>query len=941
MTDDLDYVPPLYTREYYERLLRIQQGTSASQARELMGIALDKGYSPLDAFRHATLQWEHRNSPDPILAASSQLTPTHFTSVVQSSSPSSSSSSTTYHHSVEDDELQQALAISAAAAAAPAPPKETQHSPLKRADNIPVGLRNVGNTCYFNSMLQSYFNIPQLRRLALQFRAQPRPETSGPVPAVDTTSFMLALQNIFAHLYLGRFKYTDPSAVIAEVTSRSKGTFQLGRQEDVTEFDALFTELIEKASPETQQSFQTIFEGKRVTITEAKEQDGSKCTSRQSTTFQSLILPVVPPTFPIERLSLLDCFEQTMRGAIDDYETPKGHRTTAEQTTWFEELPPVLKLQLNRTAFSKGAATKVDTPVEIPDRLSLDRYSLAQRDLISAAQESTERVQSELGELAIRLNQLRHWSDPPGTSTSPSSSSASSSMPKQRVEEATGIDLVAAARALRSFVQSELRTSNPLFQKMGDAVGILDTLQKSIAEEVERVKNRIEELQGKLSDSFALLEKRFYRLQAVWIHEGVSGSGHYWSYLRTIEGGMNQWFKFNDATVTLATDQEVFAQAKGGVGSGRGSAYMLIYVLDKPDESLRNVDWASLVPDELIAEVCAANEKVIEPHFPPPATFTSSAATPTPASTPTSTPTSIWTPSASSPSTSLALTSLSSSASRIDRFYTFYLKLINDAQEGDVSLASDCRLTSFEAFARSVGRDDAMHWSAIITAYKDIYGTSMELDVGSSSYDEVKAKIGEDLIAGATNAALNGLLNDLQFQLEQYRNAFSYLVDGLKDLGEKRYKPALTLLVCAYQGDQRLHEALRHTDEINSYMGIACRGLLEQLSPFAYGFKDDFRILRKVGASLLYGQQRENLATALTAQFETLMATTDDEVQESIFAFISEISEPPPTQQPTYTEIFVHNAPRTRKPTADQAPHLLIELRNHMQLIDLQGHKVL
>lgn len=53
----------------------------------------------------------------------------------------------------------------------------------------PVGLKNVGNTCYFNSMIQTYFNLPIVRDHVLSFsppapeqtpsaeQAQPQPQT--------------------------------------------------------------------------------------------------------------------------------------------------------------------------------------------------------------------------------------------------------------------------------------------------------------------------------------------------------------------------------------------------------------------------------------------------------------------------------------------------------------------------------------------------------------------------------------------------------------------------------------------------------------------------------------------------------------------------------------------------------------------------------------------
>jgi ubiquitin carboxyl-terminal hydrolase 25/28 len=40
----------------------------------------------------------------------------------------------------------------------------------KREDNVPCGLKNIGNTCYFNSILQVYYNIPEFVQAILNHK---------------------------------------------------------------------------------------------------------------------------------------------------------------------------------------------------------------------------------------------------------------------------------------------------------------------------------------------------------------------------------------------------------------------------------------------------------------------------------------------------------------------------------------------------------------------------------------------------------------------------------------------------------------------------------------------------------------------------------------------------------------------------------------------------
>jgi ubiquitin C-terminal hydrolase len=45
----------------------------------------------------------------------------------------------------------------------------------KRDAGMPCGLKNIGNTCYFNSILQVYYNIPEFVEAIFKFQVDTAP----------------------------------------------------------------------------------------------------------------------------------------------------------------------------------------------------------------------------------------------------------------------------------------------------------------------------------------------------------------------------------------------------------------------------------------------------------------------------------------------------------------------------------------------------------------------------------------------------------------------------------------------------------------------------------------------------------------------------------------------------------------------------------------------
>jgi Ubiquitin carboxyl-terminal hydrolase len=109
----------------------------------------------------------------------------------------------------------------------------TQNPTMRvRQEGVPAGLRNVGNTCYLNSMLQTYYMFPPLRTAILSFPAALL-EHCEDTQQKDVLRFMQELQLLFGRLLLSNQKYVDPTAFTNSLVLDGERV-KLGNQEDVS-----------------------------------------------------------------------------------------------------------------------------------------------------------------------------------------------------------------------------------------------------------------------------------------------------------------------------------------------------------------------------------------------------------------------------------------------------------------------------------------------------------------------------------------------------------------------------------------------------------------------------------------------------------------------------------------------------------------------------------
>ncbi|GAB1601843.1 ubiquitin carboxyl-terminal hydrolase 25-like isoform X3 [Argonauta hians] len=475
----------------------------------------------------------------------------------------------------------------------------------------PVGLKNVGNTCWFSALIQSLFHVNRFRHLLINFQPHPRSEFSASNSA-ETRSlrFTEELRNLFS-LMIGSYrKYVDPSKAVEILKEGFRSHMGVSdSQQDVSEFQGKLLEWLEDAfrnSPSTESSGN--FSSK-----DPKEQ-----TNPMIELFYGGYTEIGNNK---EDNSVFLQFNLNVNGVRDvheslEQETTGGSQSYSEESPtkeiWFNKLPPIMTFMLTRYDYNKQLqrSEKLHSKLEFPQVLFMDRYMHINKTETKKRREDSKKLREQLQTLQAKLDTFINYGS--GRKRVPlqdvlqyalefaESKRGCDDSPDKDCSGLNDVEMVSPKPSTStggscetldqapSHVNSPpvspmltIKVPNPAPKNISDSE--LQVLQDCLCRWRTEVENEVRELQENISIlesqingmySDAGMQKYPYHLHAVLVHEGQTASGHYWAYIFDLK--KQRWLKFNDITVSEATWEELEKESVGGYHNA--TAYCLIYI---------------------------------------------------------------------------------------------------------------------------------------------------------------------------------------------------------------------------------------------------------------------------------------------------------------------------------------------------------------------------
>ncbi|XP_053504983.1 ubiquitin carboxyl-terminal hydrolase 28 isoform X1 [Ictalurus furcatus] len=492
-----------------------------------------------------------------------------------------------------------------------------------RQEGWPVGIRNVGNTCWFSAVIQSLFHLPVFRRLVLNYCLSERVlEKCKSHSERRNIAFMQELRCLFALMVGSNRRFVDPSAAV-ELLRDAFRTSEA--QQDVSEFTHKLLDWLEDAfqlaangsNPEDKQDnpmvqlfygtfvAQRVHEGK---ILSTIEQFGQ---------------------YPLQ-VNGFNNLDECLEGAMVAAEIESLHcdqTVSSGQERWFSKLPPVLTFELSRFEFNQslGRPEKIHKKLEFPQIVYMDRYLHRNVEQTHGRRGEVKRLKDQLTVLQQKLESYKNYGSGPNkypladmlqyilefatskqtnTSTSPTSAGPASTPahtePSSEHASQTEADDAGSSDGSGCIQSSTQRTPihKPFTQCRPPADWPQHPVPGIVSEEelcfvrgcLQRWRTEAEtnmnELKASIDKVSQALEGMYsdnslcqvpYKLHAVLVHEGQASAGHYWAYIYDHEH--KRWLKYNDVMVTESSWEELVRDSYGGMTNA--SAYCLMYIDDR------------------------------------------------------------------------------------------------------------------------------------------------------------------------------------------------------------------------------------------------------------------------------------------------------------------------------------------------------------------------
>ncbi|XP_013993323.2 ubiquitin carboxyl-terminal hydrolase 25 isoform X9 [Salmo salar] len=501
----------------------------------------------------------------------------------------------------------------------------------KRMENCPVGLKNVGNTCWFSAVIQSLFNLLEFQRLVLHYsppaRVQDLPRNQK---EHRNLPFMQELRNLFSLMVGSKRKYVDPSRAVEILKDAFKSSES--QQQDVSEFTHKLLDWLEDAfqmkaeedreGEKPKNPMVELFYGRfqAVGVLEGKKFENTEMFGQY---------PLQVNGFK----DLHECLEAAMiEGEIESLHSSAENSAKSGQEHWFTELPPVLTFELSRFEFNQalGRPEKIHNKLEFPSMLYMDRYMDRNREITRIKREEIRRLKEQLTLLQQRLERYLSYGSGPkrfpladvlqyamefasskpvctsplediDTSAPPGGTTGQLLPALSTAEQGPSCTLpegLAAAPTQAPSTQQRVPIHKPFTHSRLPPDLPMHPAPRHITEEELRVlegclhrwrsevENDTHDLQGSISRIHRTIELMYsdksmmqvpFRLHAVLVHEGQANAGHYWAYI--YDPHQQRWMKYNDISVTKSSWEELVRDSFGGYRNA--SAYCLMYINDK------------------------------------------------------------------------------------------------------------------------------------------------------------------------------------------------------------------------------------------------------------------------------------------------------------------------------------------------------------------------